>query len=255
MRPLPLPPRLKAISELATDPKFNVKPVRFDQFEVITFDCYGTLIDWESGILAAVGGALAAHSQELNREQVLQAYSELEPSLQAGPYKPYREILQLVMRGIGERLKVSFSGDEEQSLASSLPLWKPFPDTVAALRRLKSKYQLGVVSNIDDDLFAGTAVLLQTKFDYVITAQQARSYKPSPQNFELAFSKIGLPREKILHAAESVYHDVIPAKKLGLRTVWVNRRMGKAGARASGSATGEPDLIVSDLKTLADMAV
>ena len=186
---------------------------------------------------------------------MLKAYSELEPRLQAGRYKPYREILQLVMRGIGERIGVKFTTQEEQSLANSLPRWKPFPDTVAALQRLKSKYQLGVISNIDDDLFAGTAALLQTKFDYIITAQQARSYKPSPRNFELALSKIGLPREKVLHAAESVYHDVIPAKKFGLHTVWVNRRMGKAGARASGNAAGEPDLIVPDLKTLAHVAV
>jgi len=247
-----LRPRAKAASELA---RYLVKSSpHFDQFEVITFDCYGTLIDWESGILAAIGVALAAHSQKLNPEEVLRAYSELEPPLQAGPYKPYREILQVVMRGIGDRLGAKFSAEEEQSLADSLPTWKPFPDTVAALRRLNSKYKLGLISNIDDDLFAGTAASLQTKFDYVITAQQARSYKPSPRNFELALSRIGLPREKVLHAAESVYHDVIPAKKLGLHTVWVNRRMGKAGARASGIAAAEPDLIVPDLKTLADMA-
>jgi 2-haloacid dehalogenase len=149
---------------------------------------------------------------------------------------------------------VKFSVQEEESLAESLPGWKPFSDTVVALQRLKSKYRLGIISNIDDDLFAGTAQLLETKFDFVITAQQAQSYKPSSRNFELALSKIGLPRERILHAAESVYHDVIPAKKLGLHSVWVNRRMGKAGARASGTAAGEPDLVVPDLKTLAELA-
>jgi len=225
--------------------------LRFDQFEVITFDCYGTLIDWESGILAAIDAALAVHSKKLNPEEALRAYSELEPPLQAAPYKPYREILQLVMRGIGKRVGVEFTRQEEQSLADSLLAWKPFPDTVAALHRLKSKYRLGIISNIDDDLFAGTAASLQTKFDYIITAQQARSYKPSSRNFELALSRIGLPREKVLHAAESVYHDVIPAKRLGLHTVWVNRRTGKGNARASGIAAGEADLIVPDLKTLA----
>ena len=229
--------------------------LRFDQFEVITFDCYGTLIDWESGILAAVGAALAAHSQKLNPEAVLRAYSELEPSLQAGTYKPYREILQLVMRGIGERIGAKFSAKEEQSLADSLPRWKPFPDTVAALRKLKSKYRLGIISNIDDDLFAATAALLETKFDYIITAQQAGSYKPSPRNFELALSRIALPPQKVLHAAESVFHDVIPAKKLGLHAVWVNRRMKKSGAGATKTGAGAPDLIVPDLKTLAQMAV
>jgi 2-haloacid dehalogenase len=229
-------------------------PLRFDQFEVITFDCYGTLIDWESGMLDAIGAALAAHSQKVDSDTVLKTYSELEPALQAGDYRPYREILGLVMRGLGERLGVKFSAKEEESLAHTLPTWKPFPDTVAALRRLKTKYRLGIISNIDDDLFAATAQLLETSFDYVITAQQARSYKPSLRNFELALSTIGLPREKILHAAESVYHDVIPAKNLGLHSVWVNRRMGRAGARASGTAAGEPDLVVPDLKTVAELA-
>src|SRR5438105_1640666 len=129
-------------------------PLRFDRFKVITFDCYGTLIDWESGILAAVGAALAQHSREMNPQEVLSIYSELEPAAQAGAYKPYREVLQTVMRGIGERLSVKFNAQEEHSLAASLPQWRPFPDTVAALKRLKAKYKLGIISNIDDDLFA-----------------------------------------------------------------------------------------------------
>src|SRR5437016_1594292 len=134
-------------------------PLRFDRFKVITFDCYGTLIDWESGILAAVGAALATHSREMNPQEVLSIYSELEPAAQAGAYRPYLEVLREVMRGIGARLSVKFSEQQQQSLTASLPQWKPFPDTVAALRRLKRKYKLGIISNIDDDLFAQTAKL------------------------------------------------------------------------------------------------
>ena len=174
------------------------------------------------------------------------------PIAQAGAYKPYREILRAVMRGFGQRLGVNFSAQEEQSLAASLPHWQPFPDTVAALKRLKAKYKLGIISNIDDDLFAQTAKLLQVPFDFVITAQQVQSYKPSLRNFEVALTRIGLPREEILHAAESVYHDVIPAKQLGIASVWVNRHGGKA-AGATKIANANPDLIVPDLKTLADM--
>lgn len=227
--------------------------LNFSQFEILTFDCYGTLIDWESGILAAIRAALAAHAREINPQEILTIYSELEPALQAGPYKSYREILQLVMRGIGERLGARFNSGEERSLADSLPGWKPFPDTVAALRRLKSRYKLGIISNIDDDLFAHTARTLEVKFDYIVTAQQAESYKPSLRNFEIALSKMGRPREKVLHVGESVYHDVIPAREMGIASVWVNRRMGKAGSGATRSVAGNPDLTVPDLKTLAEM--
>ena len=232
-----------------------IAPLPFDRFEVLTFDCYGTLIDWESGILAAIGAALANHHRKINAQEVLSIYSELEPAAQAAPYRTYREILQAVMQGMGGRLGVSFSAEEELSLAASLPHWKPFPDTVPALRKLKSKYKLGIISNIDDDLFAKTASVLEVKFDYLVTAQQVRSYKPSPQNFETALSRIGLPCEKILHVAESVYHDIIPAKRLGLASVWVNRRACKVGPGATRSVQGSPDLIVPDLKTLAEMAI
>ena len=228
--------------------------LNFSQFEILTFDCYGTLIDWESGILDAVGKALAAHSRHASSENILSIYSELEPAAQGGLYKSYREILQLVMRGLGQRLGVTFSEEEEQSLAESLPSWKPFPDTVAALQRLKSKYQLGIISNIDDDLFAQTAQHLPVTFDHVVTAQQVGSYKPSLRNFEEALKEIGLHRKKVLHAAESVYHDIIPANKLGIASVWVNRRMGKEGNGATQSAAGNPELTVPDLKTLAEMA-
>ena len=185
---------------------------------------------------------------------MLSIYSELEPAAQGGLYKSYREILQLVMRRLGKRLGVIFSDEEERSLAESLPMWKPFPDTVAALKQLKARYKLGIISNIDDDLFAQTAQHLQVIFDHVVTAQQVGSYKPSLRNFEEALKEIGLPRKKVLHAAESVYHDIIPANKLGIASVWVNRRMNKEGSGATQNAAGKPDLTVPDLKTLAEMA-
>ena len=226
----------------------------FRRFRVLTFDCYGTLVDWESGILEALRPLLRAHGKSLTDEQALELYGELEAEAEAGEYQPYRKVLEGVVRSFGKRVGFAPSRQEAESLPQSLKNWKPFPDTVAALKRLKTRYKLAIVSNTDDDLFADTARLLQVPFDWVITAQQAGSYKPSHRNFKLALERIALPPEQVLHCAQSIYHDVVPAKELGLATVWVNRRAGKKGKGATKPARGQPDLEVPDLKTLADLA-
>jgi len=225
----------------------------FRRFRVLTFDCYGTLIDWESGILGALRPLLAAHGTSLADDNLLELYGELEAKAEAGEYQSYRKVLEAVARGTGRRLGFEISGQEASSLPESLKDWQPFPDTVAALRKLKSRFQLAIVSNTDDDLFAHTARLLEVPFDWVITAQQAGSYKPSHNNFKLALERIALPPDEVLHCAQSIYHDVIPARALGLATVWVNRRGAKGGG-ATKAAQGRPDLVVPDLKSLAEMA-
>jgi 2-haloacid dehalogenase len=230
--------------------KSGATSLDFDQFKVITFDCYGTLIDWESGLLAAIRPILRAHGMNLSDVQILQVYSELEPKEQ-NPYRRYREVLSNVVRGFGERLRFSVSDAEAESLPESLKNWLPFPDTNAALRRLKTKYKLAIISNTDDDFFAATSRHLGIKFDEVVTAEQARYYKPSLAPFELALRRLGLPREQVLHAGQSVHHDVLPAKSLGLATVLVVRR----GFGATIPAEGEADLRVPDLQTLAKLAV
>lgn len=228
----------------------------FSRFRVLTFDCYGTLIDWESGIRDFFRPLLGRHGKALNDDEVLDLYAELESLAEHGDYLTYREVLRLVVHGFGLRLNFPVTPTEADALPTSLPGWRPFPDTVAALRRLKSCYQLAVISNTDDDLFAGTAKRLEVPFDFVITAQQVRSYKPSPNNFRQAMARIGLPREQILHCAQSRFHDVAPARSLGLATVWVNRRAGKATPwGASVPSEARPDLEVPDLKTLAALAV
>lgn len=229
----------------------TLSAMRFDGFTCLTFDCYGTLIDWESGILGALRPMLQLHGIERSDEQILSLYSELESLEQQRCYRTYREILRGVVLGFGDRMGFRPSLEDIEALPTSLPHWQPFPDTVAALRRLKNKYKLGIISNIDDDLFAHTARLLQVDFDWVITAQQAKSYKPSLANFQLALARIGLPEPQILHVAQSLYHDVVPAKALGMKTVWVNRQAGKTGATKPIEVT--PDLVVPDLKTLADL--
>lgn len=225
----------------------------FTQFTVISFDCYGTLIDWETGIFSALRPILAAHQKKLSDAQLLALYSELESEAEEREYRPYREVLKSVVQGYGRRLEFKPSEAEIESLPVSLANWKPFPDTVAALRKLKERYQLTIISNVDDDLFAATARRLEVPFDHVITAQQARAYKPSLKIFNLARQRIGVAPAHWLHAAQSVYHDVVPAKSLGISSVWVHRPSPRPGSGAAKAATGKPDLEVPDLATLAEM--
>jgi 2-haloacid dehalogenase len=224
------------------------------RFKVLTFDCYGTMIDWETGIFSVLRPILAAHEKSIPDSELLQLYSELEAAAEGGKFLPYRDVLQSVVRGLGESLGFSPTDAEVRSLSQSLVNWEPFPDTVEALRRLKSRYQLAVISNVDDDLFAATAPKLGVAFNHVITAQQAGCYKPCIRMFKLAEERTGISRDKWLHVGQSIYHDVIPAQSLGIATVWVNRPSPRPGAGAAKAATGKPDLEVPDLKTLADLA-
>jgi 2-haloacid dehalogenase len=226
------------------------RSLNFDQFKALSFDCYGTLIDWESGLLGAMRPILGAHGKSVSDAQILEMFGQVEPPEQ-NPYRRYHEVLANVVRKFGERLGFPVSHDEAESLPNSLRNWQPFPDTVAALRKLKTKYKLAIISNTDDDLFAATAAHLQVEFDEVITAEQAKAYKPSPAPFLLALERLRLAREQVLHVGQSVYHDVVPAKSLGITSVLVQRR----GFGATKPAQAEADVRVPDLKTLANLAV
>ena len=227
--------------------------MNFAGFKVLTFDCYGTLIDWESGLLAALRPILQKHGKQLSRAETLKVYAELEAAAEAGPFRPYRQVLRSVVLGFGQRLGFEPSLDEVQSLPESLRDWLPFPDTVEALQRLKSRYKLVILSNVDDDLFAYSAKRMEIRFDQVITAQQCRSYKPSLNNFRTAIQRLEVAPGSILHCAESRFHDIAPARQLGIATVWVNRHAHRPGPSASGSGRAQPDLEVPDMKTLADV--
>lgn len=225
----------------------------FGHFRALTFDCYGTIIDWESGILSALRPILQRHSKSVDDARLLELYGDLELKAE-NPYQSYRKVLQTVVHGLGQGLGFKPTAEEADSLPDSLPKWKPWPDSVAALRELKAKYKLVIISNVDDDLFTATAKHLDVAFDHVITAQQAGCYKPCREIFELALSRIGSPREAVLHVGQSVYHDIVPAKSLGLSSVWVNRPSARAGVGAVKAASGKPDLEVSDLASLAKAA-
>jgi 2-haloacid dehalogenase len=223
------------------------------QFAVLSFDCYGTMIDWEAGIFSALRPILSTHNKRVNDVTLLKMFSELEFEAERQKYVSYREVLQAVVRGLGQRLGFDPSTAEIRSLPESLAAWQPFPDTVEALRTLKNRYQLAVISNIDDDLFAFTAPKLGVAFDHVITAQQALCYKPCKRIFQIARERLAVAPEKWLHVGQSIYHDVIPAQAMGIATVWVNRPSPRAGAGATKAAAGKPDLEVSSLEGLAGL--
>jgi 2-haloacid dehalogenase len=224
-------------------------------FEALTFDCYGTLIDWERGILEALSPVLGAHGADAGGDgAALERFARLESGIQAGPFRSYRSVLEEVIRRVGAELGFRPSPGEVATFAASVPSWPPFADTVPALRALAGRYRLAVVSNVDDDLFAGTATHLEVPFEAVVTAQQVRSYKPARAHFDEVLRRLDLPRERVLHVAQSLFHDIAPAAALGFRCVWVNRRARREGSGATPRATAAPDLEVPDLATLAARA-
>jgi len=227
----------------------------FSRFRVLTFDCYGTLIDWETGIFGALRPILTAHGKDISDSALLEMYSNLEADAESGAYITYDEVLRQVVRGFGERLGFASSENEARSLPESLANWPAFPDTRVALQSLKSRYRLAILSNVDDGLFAHSHPRLGVEFDAVITAQQVRAYKPSLKMFEAAERKLGNERAEWLHVGQSLYHDVEPAQSLGIATVWVNRLSPRPGAGAAKRAPVRPDLEVRSMAELAALAV
>ncbi len=226
-------------------------PVDFESFDALTFDCYGTLVDWERGILDALRPLLGAHGIARADEDLLHLFGRLESTIESGAFLPYREVLSRVLLGFGKELGFAASDADRETFAASVGRWPPFSDTPASLKAMAGRYRLGVVSNVDDDLFAESAERLGVRFDVVVTAEQVGSYKPSPEHFHEALRRLALPRDRVLHVAQSLYHDIAPARRLGIRSVWVNRRAGREGSGATPPSDARPDLEVPDLGTLA----
>lgn len=225
--------------------------IEFDAVEALTFDCYGTLIDWETGILSALAALLDTASAKPDRERLLEEYGRFEAAAEAGPFRPYRAVLEDVARRFGAEYGVEVDETDATAFARSVARWPPFPDSAEALRALQGRYRLAIVSNVDDDLFTASAARLGVRFDEVVTAQQVGSYKPAPAHFDEVLRRLKLPREKVVHCAQSLYHDIAPASALGFRCVWVNRRSGRPGGGATPPAEATPDLEVPDLASLA----
>lgn len=221
-------------------------------FDALTFDCYGTLIDWERGILAALGVLLdGRRPADVTDEDLLRAFGTFEPEEEAGAFRPYREVLRRVAHRFGRHYGVPVDDVAADAFAGSVGAWPPFADSSEALERLARRHRLAIVSNVDDDLFAGSARRLGVDFDEVVTAQQVGSYKPERAHFDTVLQRLDLPRERVLHVAQSLYHDIAPAKALGFTCVWVNRRGGDGGGGATPGSNAKPDATVPDLETLA----
>ncbi|MFQ5881801.1 MAG: HAD-IA family hydrolase [Candidatus Methylomirabilales bacterium] len=213
-------------------------------YDIITFDCYGTLIDWESGISTAFAEAAQVDGVALDRIAALATYAELEPVVEAEIYRSYRAVLTETARRVAVQLGWPLGEERASFLVDSLPDWKPFADTNPALERLAAAgYRLGILSNVDDDLLAGTLRHFSITFDLLVTAEQVGSYKPAPGHFHTARHRIG--RSRWLHAAQSYFHDVVPALTLGIPVAWINRKSKMA------SDGGHAD---REFRTLAELA-
>jgi 2-haloalkanoic acid dehalogenase type II len=216
------------------------------RYDVITFDCYGTLIDWEDGITRAFRAAAAESGRALDDAAVLEAYERIEPAVEAEAYRSYRAVLEECARQVAEQLDFPLPECGPGFLAESVGRWRPFPDTVPALEQLaRAGYTLGILSNVDDDLLAKTRILLEVPLSIVVTAEQVRSYKPAPGHFLEARRRIG--DRPWLHAARSLFHDIEATRALGIDSAWI-RRSGKGSAPADVPT-------FDDLRALADWLV
>jgi 2-haloacid dehalogenase len=229
-------------------------PVDYGQVEAITFDCYGTLIDWETGLAEAFRPILAAHGVAMGQDDVLTRYARHEATAESGRYQRYTGVLAAGLRGVATELGFTPTDDEVARFSRSVEAWPAFPDSADALVRLQRRFRLGVITNCDDDLFAASNRRLGVEFDWIVTAEQVGAYKPSEENFLVAFERIGLPRERIVHVAQSLYHDHVPAKRLGLTTVWIDRRHDRQGSGATPPARARPDATFPDMASFAESA-
>jgi len=228
--------------------------VNLVDFDALSFDCYGTLIDWEAGIAAVLRRWAGARGLAMGDEELLTAYATDEVEAEATyPTALYPEILARSMRALGARLGVPVSDGEAEAFGASVPDWPAFPDSQEALARLAKRYTLIILSNVDRTSFAGSARRLGVAFSGIVTAQDVGSYKPSPRNFEalaVERERLGVSEGRLLHVAQSLFHDHVPAKAAGLPTVWINRRHDQLG----WGATPDPQAPVTPDWTFPSMA-
>jgi 2-haloacid dehalogenase len=226
-------------------------------FDALTFDCYGTLIDWEAGILAALRTVVPAGTDGADDETLLTEYANAESALEGGPYQRYRALAGQAMAAAARAHGVEPAPDDVARLGASVVDWPAFPDSHDALVALHGRFRLGVLTNCDDDLFAASERRLGVKFDWVVTAQQVGSYKPDERNFETLFERLGgagIAPSRILHVAQSLFHDHAPARRLGLRSVWIDRRHDRAGTGATPPSEARPDATFPSMAAFAATA-
>ena len=232
--------------------------MRLSDFSVLTFDCYGTLIDWETGICEAIARWLERQGAAASRDRILAAFAGAEaPQQKANPDMLYPDLLARVHLKMAQELGAAPDAEAAAAFGRGVADWPAFPDSAAALAYLAQHYKLVILSNVDRASFAHSNRKLGVTFDAVYTAQDVGSYKPDPRNFEYMLKQLaaqGIDRREILHTAESLYHDHVPAKRQGLATCWIHRRAGQTGhgaTRAPG-ADVTPDFRFATLGAMAD---
>jgi 2-haloalkanoic acid dehalogenase type II len=235
---------------------------RLSDFSALTFDCYGTLIDWESGIWDALQPLIQASGRdEITRGEALEAFAEVESGQEAAtPGMLYPEILIRVHASFAERFGLETSAEMDRAFGGSLPHWPAFPDTADALRILKTHYKLVILSNVNREGFAASARKLGVAFDAVYTAEDVGSYKPDPRNFTYMLERLadehGLAPGDILHTAQSLFHDHVPAKAAGLARAWIDRQGlsegGRWGATARVAERPEVDFLFPTMAAMAE---
>ncbi len=229
--------------------------MKLTDFQALTFDCYGTLIDWESGLLTALQGLISCAPRRRTREEVLSDYAAHEQEQQRfTPTLRYSQLLAVVYKRLSENWGAPAPWQECTNFAASLRTWEPFTDTLAALRYLKSHFKLFILSNVDNESFSYTARRLGVRFDGIMTAEDIGSYKPDVRNFEYMLGRLhsqGIEKNRILHVAQSLVHDHVPARGLGIASCWINRQHGRIGAVGEIASRARYDF---NFATLGDFA-
>lgn len=219
--------------------------MKLADFQALSFDCYGTLIDWETGLSAVLVPWARARGLDLSAGQLLAEYAGFEAAIELKrPSALYPSVLAGSLRGLGGKLGAEVTDEDAAALAGSVPDWPAFPDSPAALADLSRSFRLIILSNVDRASFAGSQRRLGAPFASVLTAQDIGSYKPAPRNFEVLLAeadRLGIERGRLLHVAQSLFHDHVPAQQAGLPTVWISRRHAQAG----WGATPEPAAAVT----------
>ncbi|MFN0207976.1 MAG: haloacid dehalogenase type II [Planctomycetota bacterium] len=227
-------------------------PISFSAIRALTFDCYGTLVDWETGLLRDLRAGLES-SLNITDEQLLSWYAMAESEAETGPFRKYKEVLRRALEGVARLAKVNVR--DPFAIVNGLPSWPVFPDSPAALAILKKQYKLCITSNVDRDLFLLTQKNLGVEFDEIVTADQIESYKPRPNHLWEALRLLKIQKTELLHVAQSLFHDHAPARALGIRSVWIDRRGARAGgATPSVNLPFDPDLRVGTLEEFAQIA-
>jgi 2-haloacid dehalogenase len=230
----------------------------FEEFDALSFDCYGTLIDWEAGIAAVLGPWGRAARPELTDEDLLLAYADEEARIEKEyPTTLYPQVLAEAFRATGEKLGIPVTDADAEKLGSSVPEWPAFDDSVEALRKLKTRFKLIILSNIDKKSFEGSNARLGVEFDRIITAEEVGSYKPNQKNFGALNAYVDAEGLKVLHVAQSLFHDHVPGRAAGLKGVWINRRHNRPGwgATPDPGAEVQPDWTFTSMAEFADAAV